>query len=71
MSIDTEAAGMVSQLQMGDPIALASLQEAVCDTLVPATAPRPQDQEYYYDSDDSILDLDAELPAIAEWLVEW
>ena len=38
MSTDTEAAGTVRQLQMGDPAALASLQEAVHDTLTPATA---------------------------------
>ena len=39
MSMDTEAAGTVSHLWMGDPVATASLQEAVRDTLVPATTP--------------------------------
>ena len=34
-------------------MAMALLQRAVCDTLMPATAPRPQDpEEFYYDSDD-------------------
>ena len=71
MSTDTEVAGMVRRLQMGDPAASVSLQEAICDMLVPATAPRPQEKEYYYNSDDSILDLDAVFPNIAEWVVEW
>ena len=39
MSTDTEAAGTVRRLQVGDPTALASLQEAVHDTLMPAMAP--------------------------------
>ena len=57
---------------MNDPIASVSLQGAVCDTLVPAMAPRPQEQdEYYYDSDDSVLDLDEEYPGLAECIVEW
>ena len=55
MSMDTEAAIMVRRLQVDDPIALASL---------------PQ-QEPYYDSDDSVLDIDAEFPDLAEWVVEW
>ena len=71
MSTDMETAGKVRRLQMGDPAASASLQEAICDMLSPATAPRPQAQEYYYDSDDSILDLDMEFPDIAEQVVEW
>ena len=62
---------MVRWLQMGDPTALASLQEAVHDTLMPVRAPRPQEQECYYNSDDSILNLDEEFPDIAEWVVEW
>ena len=71
MSTDTESAGTVRWLQMGDPADLASLQEAVHDTLMPATSPQPQEQEYYYDSDDSVLDLDAKFPDITEWVVEW
>ena len=56
MSTDTEAAMTVRQLQVSDPVATASLQRAVRDTLVLATAPRPQDlAEFYYDSDDSVL----------------
>ena len=57
---------------MGDPIASASLQGTMRDTLVPATATRLQEQEeYYYDSDDSVLDLDEEYPGLAECIVEW
>ena len=57
---------------MGDPVASASLQGTMHDTPVPATAPRPQEQEeYYYDSDDSVLDLDEEYPGLAECIVEW
>ena len=57
---------------MNDPIALASLQVAMCDTLMPATAPRLQEEEeYYYDSDDSVLDLDEEYPGLVERIVEW
>ena len=58
MSTDTEVAVMVRQLQVDDPVASASLQGAVCDMLAPATAPRPQEEEYYYDSDNSVLNLD-------------
>ena len=71
MSTDTEVAGTVRQLQVGDPVASASLQEAVCDMLVPATAPQPEEQEYYYNSDDLVLNLDAEFPDLAEQSVEW
>ena len=40
--------------------------------LVPATAPRPQDpEEFYYDSDDSVLDLDKEYPGLGEHIIEW
>ena len=48
MSTDTEAAVTVRRLKVSDPMAIASLQRAVCDTLVPATAPRPQDPEEFY-----------------------
>ena len=48
-----------------------SLQGAVCNTLALATAPRPQEQEYYYDLEDSVLNLDEEYPDLAEWVVEW
>ena len=57
---------------MSDPVATALLQRAVCDTLVLATAPRPQDlEEFYYDSDDSVLDLDEEYPGLGKNIIEW
>ena len=72
MSTDTEAAVTVRRLQVSDPVATASLQRAVCDTLMPATAPRPQDpEEFYYDSDDSLLDLDEQYPGLGECIIEW
>ena len=71
MRIDTEAAVTVRRLKMSDPMATASLQSAVCDTLVLATAPRPQDpEEFNYDSDDSVLDLDEEYPGLGECIIE-
>ena len=55
MSTDTEAAVTVRRLKVSDPMAMASLQRAMCDMFAPATAPRPQDpEEFYYDSDDSV-----------------
>ena len=72
MSTDTEAAVTVRRLRVNDPVATASLQRAVHDTLAPATAPRPQDpEEFYYDSDDSVLDLDEEYPGLGECIIEW
>ena len=57
---------------MSDSVATASLQRAVHDMLTPATAPRPQDpEEFYYDSDDSVLDLDEEYPGLGERIIEW
>ena len=41
MSTDTEAAETVRRLQLDSPAATASLQVAVCEALVPATAARP------------------------------
>ena len=70
MSTDTEAANTVRRLQLHCPAAMVSLQMAVCEALVPATAARPQ-EEYHYDSDDSVLDLDEEYPDLAEWVVQW
>ena len=49
----------------------ASLQAAIHESLALATAPQPEEQEYYYDSDDSVVDLDAEFPDISERVVEW
>ena len=72
MSTNTEAAMMVRQLKVDDPVASASLWGAMHDTLAPATAPRLQEQEeYYYDSDDSVLNLDEEYPGLAKCIVEW
>ena len=40
--------------------------------LMLAMAPRPQEQEeYYYDSDDSVLNLDEEYLGLVECIVEW
>ena len=39
--------------------------------LAPATVAQPQEQDYYYDSDDSVLDLDEEYPDSVEWVVQW
>ena len=72
MSTDMEAATTVRQLKVNDPVASASLQGGVWDTLTPATAPRLREQDtYYYDSDDSVLNLDEEYPGLAECIVEW
>ena len=54
MSTDTEAAQTVQRLQLHCPTATALLQEAVRKALVLAAAARPREQEYYYDSDDSV-----------------
>ena len=70
MSTDTEATNTVRCLQLHCPAATASLQMAVREALAPATAARPQ-EEYNYDSDDSILDLDEEYPDLAEWVLQW
>ena len=43
---------------------------AVREALAPATAAQPQ-EEYHYDSDDSVLDLDEEYLDLAEWVVQW
>ena len=58
VSTDTEAANTVRRLQLHCPVATASLQMAVREALAPATAAQPQEEEYQYDSDDSVLDLD-------------
>ena len=71
MSTDTEAANTVRHLQLHCPVATASLQMAVREALAPATAAQPQEKEYYYDSDDSVLDLDEEYPDLAERVVQW
>ena len=72
MSTDMEAAVTVRRLKVSDPMAMALLQRAVRDMLTPATAPRPQDlEEFYYDSDDSVLDLDEEYPGLGECIIEW
>ena len=44
---------------------------AVCDMLALATAPRPAEEEYYYNSDDSVVDLDEKFSELAESIVQW
>ena len=68
---DMEAANTVRCLQLHCPVAMASLQMAVREALAPATATRPQEEEYQYDSDDSVLDLDEEYPGLAERVMQW
>ena len=70
MSTDTEAANTVRRLQLHCPAAMASLQMAMREALAPATAAQPQ-EEYHYDSDDSVLDLDEEYPDLAERVMQW
>ena len=70
MSTDTEATNTVRRLQLHCPAAMASLQMAVHEALTPATAARPQ-EEYHYDSNDSVLDLDEEYLDLAERVVQW
>ena len=71
VSTNTEAANTVRCLQLHCPAATASLQMAVREALVSATAARPQEEEFQYDSDDSVLDLDEEYPGLAEWVMQW
>ena len=56
MSTNMEATNTVRRLQLHCPAATASLQMAVCEALAPATAAQLQEEEYQYDSDDSVLD---------------
>ena len=44
MSTNTKATMMVRRLKVNDPLAMASLQGAMCDTFTPATAPRRKNQ---------------------------
>ena len=69
MSTDMEAANTVRCLQLHCPVATVSLQMAVREALAPATAARPQ-EEYHYDSDHSVLNLDEEYPDLAERVVQ-
>ena len=72
MSTDMEAAETVRWLQLDSPVATALLQVAVCEALTPATAARLQEvEEEYYDSDDSVLDIDEQYPELAERVVQW
>ena len=71
MSTDTEATETICQLNLQCPEAAESLQVAVHEALMPATAARPMDEEYYYDSDDSVLDIDEQFPELAERVVQW
>ena len=72
MSTDMEATKTVRPLQLDSPAATASLQVAVCEALMPATAaPLQEEEEYYYDSDDSVLDIDEQYPKLVERVVQW
>ena len=71
MSTDTEASNTVRHLQLHCPAATALLQMAVREALAPATATQMQEEEYQYDSDDSVLNLDEEYPGLAERVVQW
>ena len=70
MSTDTEAANTVRHLQLHCLAAMASLQMAVHEALALTTASRPQ-EEYHYDSNESVLDLDEEYLDLAEWVLQW
>ena len=70
MSTDMEAANTIRCLQLHCPAAMAALQMAVHEALVPDTAAQLQEEEYQYDSDDSVLDLDEEYPGLAERVVQ-
>ena len=65
MSTDMEATNTVRRLQLPCPVATASLQMAMHEALAPATAAQLQEEEFHYDSDDSVLDLDEEYPGLA------
>ena len=71
MSTDMEAANTVRHLQLHCPAAMALLQMAVHEALTLATATRPQEEEYQYNSDDSVLNLDEEYPGLAERVMQW
>ena len=71
MSTETEAAETIRRLNLQSPTAAESLQVAVREALVPATAARPQEEEYYYDSDDSVLDINEQYPELAKSVVQW
>ena len=71
VSTGTEAANTVRRLQLHCLVAMASLQMAVREALAPATATQPQEEEYQYNSDDSVLDLDEEYPGLAERVMQW
>ena len=71
MSTDTEGAETVRRLNLQCLESTASLKVAVREALVLATAPRPVKEEYYYDSDDSVVDLNEKYPELAERIVQW
>ena len=73
MSTNTEATETVRRLQLDSPAATVSLQVAVCKALMLATAARLQEkeEEYYYDSDDLVINIDEQYPKLAERVVQW
>ena len=71
MSTDTEVTETICRLNLWCPEATEALQVAVHKALELATAVRPAEEEYYYDSDDSVLDIDEQFPELAERVVQW
>ena len=71
MSTDTEATETVHRLNLQCPESMESLQVAVHEALTLATAPRPAQEEHYYDSDDSVVDLDEQYPYLVQRIVQW
>ena len=71
MSTDMEAAETVHRLNLQCPESMESLQVAMHQALTLATAPRPAQEEHYYDSDDSVVDLDEQYPYLAQRIVQW
>ena len=71
MIMDTEATETVRRLNLQCPKSTESLQVAVHEALALATAPRPAQEEYYYDSDDSVVDLDEQYPDLVERIMQW
>ena len=70
MSTDTEAAEAMYQLSIQCPEATSALQTAIREVLVPAMATQPGEEEdqhkYFYDSNDSVVDLDAQGPELTQ-----
>ena len=70
MSTDMEATETIRQLNLQCPESTESLQVAMHEALALATAARPTEEEYYYDSDDLVLDIDKQFPELAERVMQ-